>query len=219
MRLYQFRYSPYAAKVRKCLELKRLPCEVIEVPYLDRRGLLAVTGGSIQIPVLTDGDQVLTESARITAWLDERYPPSLRPGNLAGPAVVLEQWADSVLEDVAFRWAAPGIQDQIADWNEGRPDARAFYTVIKERKFGAGCVDLWRQAETELAGRVAELLEPLGQTLKGVPFLLGEQPTVGDAAVWSQLYMVQVAMPHRLADILPDMMAWYQRMERAGAVS
>jgi glutathione S-transferase len=213
MRLYQFRYSPYAAKVRLCLQLKRLPFDIVEVPYLDRRELMSVTGGSIQIPVLTDGDKVLLESAHITGYLDERYAPSLRPGTWEGPAVALEQWADSVLEDVAFRWAAPGIQDQIADWNGGRPDARAFFTVIKERKFGAGCVDSWRRSEHELASRCAELLAPMARTLEMRPFLLGDVPTVGDAAVWSQLYMVSVALPGRIEKVVPRMMDWYRRLE------
>src|SRR4051812_41867507 len=99
MKLFQFAYSPYAAKVRKCLELKHLAYEIVEVPYLDRRELMAVTGGSVHVPVLVDGRTVVTDSPRITAWLDEHHAPSLRPGALAGPAVVFEQWADQVLED------------------------------------------------------------------------------------------------------------------------
>jgi glutathione S-transferase len=37
MRLFQFSYSPFAAKVRACLELKGVAFEPVEVPYLDRR--------------------------------------------------------------------------------------------------------------------------------------------------------------------------------------
>ena len=52
MRLLGFSYSPFVVKVRKCLELKGLPFTYVEVPYLDRRELLALTGGSIHVPVL-----------------------------------------------------------------------------------------------------------------------------------------------------------------------
>src|SRR5512141_542447 len=100
MRLLQFAYSPFAAKVRKVLELKGLEAEIVNVPYLDRRELVALTGGSLQIPVLEDGGRVMDESARITAYLDETYAPSLRQDPLS---VVIESWADNVLEDVTFR--------------------------------------------------------------------------------------------------------------------
>src|SRR5512140_3130528 len=100
MRLHQFPYSPFAAKVRKCLELKGIAFEVVNVPYLDRRELVELTGGTLQIPVLEDGARVMDESARITAYLDETYQPSLREVPLS---VVIEGWADNVLEDVTFR--------------------------------------------------------------------------------------------------------------------
>ena len=216
MQLFQFRYSPFAAKVRKCLELKRVLFDVVEVPYLDRRELVAVTGGSIQIPVLVDGDRVIADSARITAYLDERYAPSLRPDAVAGPASALEQWADNILEDVAFRWAAPGVQDRISDWNGGRADVRAFYTVMKERRYGAGCVDAWRRTEPELATQFTDLLAPLAKTLAQRPFLLGDEPTVGDTAVWGQLQMIEAALPGKLAPAAPGLMDWYRRLEAVG---
>ncbi len=215
MRLFQFHYSPFAAKVRKCLELKGLACEIAEVPYLDRRELIAVTGGSIHIPVLVDGERVIPDSAQITQHLDERYATSLRSGANEGPAVVLEQWADNVLEDVAFRWAAPAIQDRIAGWNGGSAEVRAFFTVIKERRYGAGCLDAWRRSEEELRTRVSELLAPLARTLTSRPYLLGDAPTVGDAAVWGQLHMIEVARPGRIAADLPELIAWYGRVAEA----
>src|SRR4051794_12754069 len=100
MKLYQFAFSAYATKVRKCLQLKGLAFEQIEVPYLDRRALLAVTGGTISVPVLEDGGEVVADSPRITAYLDRRYPRSLREDPLAE---ILESWSDNVLEDTAFR--------------------------------------------------------------------------------------------------------------------
>src|SRR6266567_188195 len=97
MRLFQFAYSPFVAKVRKCLELKELEYEAVDVPYLDRRDLIALTGGYGYVPVLEDGGRVVTDSSRITAYLDERYPPSLRAGPLGPLTVIVEQWAEGPL--------------------------------------------------------------------------------------------------------------------------
>lgn len=214
MRLHGFSYSPFVAKVRKCLELKGLAFETVEVAYLDRRELVALTGGSIHVPVLEDGGRVTTDSARITAYLDERYAPSLRPDPLA---VVLEGWADGVLEDVAFRIATPGLEARIAGWNGGREDARALFRVVKERKYGPGCVDAWRAEFEALSARAAELLAPLARSVSARPFLLGEAPSLADAAVYGQLHMVERGAPGWIAERVPALTGWFTRIgERKG---
>ena len=205
MRLHQFPYSPFAAKVRKCLELKGVAFEVVNVPYLDRRALVALTGGTLHVPVLEDGRQVMDESARITAYLDATYPPSLRDDPLAP---VVEGWADNVLEDVAFRLASPGILDRLAEL-EGREDVPAFFRLTKERKYGPGCIGAWRGAERALADRVIALLRPIGQALADRPFVLGPRPSVADAAIYGQLLMLEFAHPGFVGRELPLMASWY----------
>jgi glutathione S-transferase len=214
MRLYQFSYSPYAAKVRKCLELKGLAYDVVEVPYLDRRELLEVSGG-IMIPVLVEGGEVIADSARITAWLDERHAPSLRPGALVGAATAVEAWADNVLEDVAFRLAAPAIEPRMAAREGGRSDAPALFRLVKERRFGVGALDQWRAEAPILGARLAALLAPWARTLTQQPFLLGERPTVADTAVWGQLFMIEDALPGRVHELAPGMSDWYRRVAAA----
>ncbi|BDG03756.1 glutathione S-transferase family protein [Anaeromyxobacter oryzae] len=213
MRLFQFSYSPFAAKVRKCLELKGLTFETVEVPYLDRRALVAVTGGSVQIPVLEDGGTVVSDSAAITAYLDGRYPPSLRVDPLA---IVLEGWADHVLEDVAFRLASPGLEAGFAAAQGGREDARAMFRVVKERKFGPGCLDAWRTQRGALADRVVDLLEPIARAVATRPWILGDTPSVADAAVYGQLHMVQAAIPGFVAERVPALASWFARVRDAG---
>ena len=208
MRLLQFAYSPFAAKVRKCLELKGLEFEIVNVPYLDRRELVALTGGTLHVPVLEDRGRVMEESARITAYLDETYRPSLREDPLA---VVIEGWADNVLEDVAFRLGSPGVFDRFAELEGGRADTPAFFRLIKERRWGPGCLDAWRSGERSLADRLVSLLRPIGEALAGRPFLLGQRPSLADAAVYGQLFMVELALPGLLERELPGLAAWYRR--------
>lgn len=208
MRLHQFPYSPFAAKVRKCLELKGLDFEVVNVPYLDRRALITLTGGTLQIPVLEDGGRVMDESARITAYLDETYRPSLREDPLA---TVIEGWADNVLEDVAFRLASPGIFDRMAEL-EGRADAPSFFRLTKERKYGPGCLEAWRGAERVLTERVVAQLRPIAQALVDRPFVLGTRPSLADAAIHGQLFMLETALPGFVKHELPGLSAWFARI-------
>jgi glutathione S-transferase len=58
-------------------------------------------------------------------------------------------------------------------------------------------------------------MQPLAMTLAHQPYLLGEHPTVGDAAVWGNLYMIEAAWPGRARELLPGMAEWYRRLEAA----
>jgi glutathione S-transferase len=212
MRLHQFSFSPFAAKVRKCLELKGLAHELVEVPYLDRRELVALTG-RMMVPVLEDGGQVIEDSPRITAYLDERYAPSLRQDPLAP---VIEGWADLVLEDVAFRVAAPGLHDRFAALS-GRPDGPAFFQLVKERRYGPGALDGWRAAEWSLADQLGRLLAPIARALAARPFILesGPHASLADAAVYGQLHMVEAGRPGFVAERLPALATWFARVREA----
>lgn len=217
MRLFHFLPSTYSRKVRKCLELKKLAFDLVEVPYLDRRELAALTGGYVMVPVLEDGGRVIVDSAAITAYLDERYAPSLRPGALAGAAAVFEQWADSLVEDVAFRIAAPLALDKLVERNGGRADVGALYRFSKERKFGAGCLEAWRAGEAQLAAQLAAVVQPLARALEHHPFLLSDRPTLADAAVWGPLSSIELVKPGWVRANLSGLGDWYARMESATA--
>src|SRR5260221_2481941 len=70
MKLYRFRYSPFARKVQMLLDLLADPYELVEVPYGDRNQLAELTGGYIQVPVLLTGaGRVITESRAICEHL------------------------------------------------------------------------------------------------------------------------------------------------------
>jgi glutathione S-transferase len=204
--------------VRKCLELKSLAHELVEVPYMDRQKVAELTGGVIMLPVLADGATVVCDSPRITAYLDQRYAPSLRPAPLLAAASVFESWADQVLEDVAFRLASPVVERRVAALNGGREDARAMYRFVKERKFGGGCIDAWARGAGELTDRLQAMLAPLGRTLEAQPFLLGARATVADAAVYGNLFMLEWGTPGWVAAHAPGLVEWYARIERARAI-
>ena len=93
MRLYHFDYSTYSRKVRKCLELKGLACELVLVPYLDRRVIADLTNGYVMVPVLEDGGRVITE-VRGSPYLP--FPPLLTP--FADAAAGLPSFADGLFK-------------------------------------------------------------------------------------------------------------------------
>ena len=98
--------SPYVRKVLACLELKGLKYEIDPItPFFgdEEFGRLSPLR---RIPVLIDGDFVLTDSTVICEYLEETYPePPLLPREAKERARArwLEEFADTRLGDV-FIW-------------------------------------------------------------------------------------------------------------------
>lgn len=204
MRLLQFSYSPFAAKIRTCLKLKKLACELVEVPYTQRKELVALTGG-VGIPVLVDGATVVTDSPRITAYLETKGGPSLREHPLA---TLLEQWADNWLEETAFRLACPGLEDLMGK-SQGE-EARLMFRLIKERRYGTGCITQWRADQAKYADETKALLGPVVEAVRASGFVLGDSVSVADAAVAGQLQMVEYAVPGWVSAHVPALGAWFE---------
>lgn len=207
MRLFQFQYSPYAAKVRFACAVKQLALEVVEVPYTRRDELVKVSGG-VGIPVLQDGTTVVSDSPRIIEHLDGKGGPKLRADPLA---IVLEQWSDGPLEDAAFRFACPGLEDAIGT-SQGE-EARLMFRLVKERRYGAGIVGQWRGDTAKWAAETKQLLAPLEAALETREWLLPSGRSVADLAVAGQLHMVEWAHPGWVERTLPGLTAWRERVE------
>ena len=207
MRLYQFTYSPFAAKVRIALKLKHLDCELAEVPYTNRAELVKVSGG-IGIPVLIDGATVISDSPRITAHLETKSGPSLRSNPLA---VVLEQWADNWFEETAFRLACPGLEDRMGA-TQGE-EARLMFRLVKERRYGAGCISQWRAEQAKYSAETKSMLAPIVEAVRATGFVLGNSASVADAAVAGQLHMVEAAIPGWVKREVPALAEWYAALD------
>ena len=98
--------SPYVRKVLVCLELKGIAYEIDHiVPFFgdDRFSKLSPLR---RIPVLVDGDLVLTDSTVICEYIEDKQPtPALLPRDIGDRARArwLEEFADTRMGDV-FIW-------------------------------------------------------------------------------------------------------------------
>jgi glutathione S-transferase len=107
-----------------------------------------------------------------------------------------------------FRIASPGLRDA---WTS--PSDRALYVLIKERKFGAGCVDAWQRDQAGLIAKTQRLLAPTLRTLSARDFLFGDTPTLADAALYGVCAMVQEADPKLVARIAEPLVPYLRRVE------
>ena len=108
-----------------------------------------------------------------------------------------------------FRIGSPAVRDQ---WNSAGD--RALYVLVKERKFGAGCVDQWLQQREDLVARARAMLAPPERTQAALPFLFGGTPTLADAALYGQFAMLHAGDPALLRRFSPAFAAWIARLEK-----
>jgi glutathione S-transferase len=209
MKLYRFRHSPFARKVQTVLDLMDLKYQVIDVQYGERNELAELTGGYVYVPVLIDDDgSVIVESRDICRRMVARAEGSfLVPSPLEGPIWAYADFSDGPLEDITFRIGSPETRKQ---WPTASD--RALYTMNKERKFGAGCVEQWQRDRALLAARARRLLEPSFSTLQQRRFLFGEQPTLADAALHGHTMMLREASPALLGELFPELGEHAQRI-------
>lgn len=212
--LHRLPYSPYARKVQRLLELLGAPFRVVDVPYGNRENLARLTGGYVYVPVLEmDTGEVVFDSRAICARLIADHPAlgrRLVPEGLEAAVWAYHDHVEGPIEDVLFRLATPHVRDA---W----PTAweRALYTLVKERKFGAGCVDAWRADRAGLLARGREVLAPTRDTLRRHPFVFGEALTLADLALYGQWVMLETADPALLEALDPAFVAHARRVEGA----
>jgi glutathione S-transferase len=99
--------SPYVRKVLACLELKGLEYRVDPITPFFGNDEFERLSPLRRIPVLIDGELILSDSSVICAYLDEAYPqvPLLPAGPVErAKARWLEEYADTRLGDI-FIWA------------------------------------------------------------------------------------------------------------------
>ena len=210
MKLYRLRYSPFARKVQMLLDLLPATYELIEVRYGQRQELATLTGGYIYVPVLVDDEGKVTVESRAICeqLLAGAAGAHLVPPPFEGPIWGYADFADGPLEDVTFRIASPAVRDS---WKD--PFERALYVLVKERKFGAGCVDAWQRDQPALIAKAQHLLQPTLATLARRPFLFGDAPTLADAALYGNCVMLEEADPELLPRVAHGLVAYARRLE------
>jgi glutathione S-transferase len=106
MELYSGPLSLFSGKVRIVLDEKRIPYELISVPfsratsYEPKHPMVVRLNPKQQVPVLVDGDLAVYDSTLINEYLEDRYPePPLLPREPQAKARCrqLEAAADEVL--------------------------------------------------------------------------------------------------------------------------
>jgi glutathione S-transferase len=187
LELYQFELSQFSEKVRLILDYKELEYKKIEVtPGIGQLEVFKISGQR-QVPVLKDGDTVISDSTEIALYLDRKYPekPLIPTDSVArGQCLLIEEWADESL-GVKGRKTFLGALNQYQNFRtsflpNNTPDLlKTFVGSIPPEFLGVLGTDLFKKAEKSLK----QNLEALTLILQNQPYLVGDEITLADLTV------------------------------------
>ncbi len=169
--LIQFPWSPFCIVQRRILEYGRVPFKITNIPNGDRSLVWRVTKERYyHVPVIRDGKNVIFETGEnsqvIAKYLNEKFQLELFPQKWRGPQAILWQHIENEIEGPCFK-----LNDIF--WREFVPKSDQLrFLRHKERKFGRGCLDQWREQKNDLLAELSEKLIPFEQMLLHRPFLL-----------------------------------------------
>ena len=209
--LHHYPNSPFAEKIRAIMGYKNLAWKsVLQPMIMPKPDLQALTGGYRRIPVLQVGNQIVCDTMLICDVLEHLSPEkTLYPQGLKGAARTVAQWADSMLFPVAmeYNFQPAGAQHV---FKEAPPQALQAFAADRQAMRGGSA----RMHPADATPAYKSYLRRISSMLDGQPFLLGQQPSIADFAVYHPLWFTRRIVPP-VAGILqatPAVLAWMDRI-------
>jgi glutathione S-transferase len=199
MVLYRAPFSTNVERVALALAHKGIEVESVVISYEDRSPVVEVSGQGL-VPVLVDGDEVVSDSVRILRYLEGKWPdPPLFPLDRARRAEldVFLEWFNEV-----WKVAPNGIEEEL---ERESPDELRI---------------------EEMSGRMRGSLDLFESLLDGRDHLFGDEFSAADCAAFPFLKYARVRDPaddelfHRILEEhlrlgggFPRLAAWIDRVD------
>ena len=209
--LVQFPWSPFCLVQRRILEFSGVSFKTVNIPPQDRTLVWQLTKERYYgVPVIKDGRNVLfetgDESQVIAKYLDAKLQLGLFPADIEGVQFILWRYIENEVEGCTFRLNDVYYQENMP------PSDQLQYLRFKERKFGRGCLDQWREQQDDWRKRLEQHLVPFEEMLMHKAFLLGDQPRFVDFALWGMLANFLYTRHNQLPAAHPQIQQWYRRV-------
>ena len=220
-----FSGSPFAIKVQRILQYKRLPFEVEEVGWLERAQRLPELSASRKLPVLNyDGEQI-EDSTVIAHELEARHPiPPLVPADplLAARCHFLEEWADEALYWYGLYEQRRMTNPQVVTdaYFAGLPDdfrVPATQRALEQAEQNLDRQGVGRYPPAKVQMDVRRALDALLAFIRADGFVAGSALSVADIAIFAQLHRRSAGTNPWLESELaarPELAAWMARVNR-----
>ncbi|HUM08709.1 MAG TPA: glutathione S-transferase N-terminal domain-containing protein [Acidocella sp.] len=175
------RFSPYCWRTKLALAHKNLAYSTIPWHFTDKDKI--AFSGQGKVPVLMDGEKVITDSQVIAEYLEATYP---NEASLFGepPARQLtnfiKAWTETVLHPAIAPVVLPDIYLLLT------PADQVYYRQTREGFYKRSLED-FATHRAEALGPLSAALKPLKTTLEKQPFIAGLAPNYADHIVFGAL--------------------------------
>lgn len=209
--LIQAAWSPFCIVQRRILEYANARFKIVDIPYADRSLVWRLTKQRYySVPIIKDGRRVIFEvdedSQVIAKYLDQRLGLALFPRGFEGLQSIIWRYIENDIEGLSFK-----LNDIY--YKEFLPKTQEWgFVRHKERKFGRGCIDQWRQQQEPMLQQLTHRLIVFEQMLAGKPFLLDGQPRFVDFDLFGILGNFLYTDHNKLPALHTRLKAWCDRM-------
>lgn len=212
--LIQCPWSPFCIVQRRILEYSGARFKIVDIPNGDRSLVWKLTRQRYYaVPVIRDARSVVfevsEESQVIAKYLDTKFKLGLFPWEMEGVQAILWRFIESAIEGPCFK-----LNDVY--WRQFVPPSDHLrFLRHKERKFGPGCLDSWKQQRPHLLAQLEETLVPFEEMLMFKPYLLDQRPRFVDFDLFGMLTNFLYSGRYRLPLKHSRLRKWYRRMAEA----
>jgi glutathione S-transferase len=200
------RFSPFCWRTRMALAHKGL--EVETVPWRFTEKDVIAFSGQGRVPVLVDGDHVVSDSFAIALYLEETYPD--RPSLFGGPGgVALSRFINTFADTVVQPWISRLIVSDILEVLHEKD--RAYFRESREARFSRPLEEVTADRDAALP-EFRAMLQPLRRHLQGLLFLGGEAPLYADYILFGGFQWARCASSFELLAVNDPIHAWRDRL-------
>lgn len=198
-------YSQFSWRTRMALAHKGLAFDTVAVRVSDKAAI--AFSGQDKVPILKDGDHVVSDSWKIAEYLEGVYPDR-QPlfGGEIGHG--LTRFINTMVDRQWIGKIVPALMLDVL----GIVDAEDAAHLRKlERFFKKSMEEMAEQREQAVAD-FRRTLDPVRVTLRAQPFLCGAAPAYADYILFSVFQWARIVSKTELLETADALVAWRERM-------
>lgn len=200
------RFSPFCWRTKFALAHKGLLAETIPWRFTDKDAI--ASSGQGRVPVLVDGDRVISDSWAIALYLEEAYPdrPSLFGGSAGiAPTRFINMWADTAFSPQITPLIVLDIFRHLHEKD------RAYFRETRETRFGMTLEAVAADRDQRVLA-LRDVVQPLRTLLRSQPFVGGEEPRYSDYIVMGPFQWARCVSSFQLLAADDPVAHWRERM-------
>ncbi len=199
-------FSPFCWRVRMALAHKQLEVETIPWHFTEKEAI--AFSGQEKVPVIVDGNQVVSDSWQIINYLEKTYPnqPSLFGCSQAqAQALFIKYWDETVLLPVLLPIIIFDVFEHI------HPQDKTYFRETREKLLGKP-LEEFKDVKDSQIQNFQTIITPLRETLNQQPFLAGEKPNCADYLLFASFQFARSISPKKLLEMNEPVYIWWEKM-------